>query len=137
MKNYTAIDRFFNRFRKNGIWVYTGLVLFLTLYAWYSLNHLPTIPKRLKDKKSKSPDLEKDNEYKLHHLHEGETGVKLRLNLFHSVVPKDDGDVHVVDTWDKQQLFTYLLDYRIFPDIDADIDQVRLQAKEVYNQAKA
>lgn len=43
-KYYTPLDRFINKFRRKGFWLYTGLITISLLYMFYELSHLPSIP---------------------------------------------------------------------------------------------
>lgn len=43
-KYYTPLDRFINKFRRKGFWLYTGLITISLLYMFYELSHLPDIP---------------------------------------------------------------------------------------------
>jgi len=77
-------------------------------------------------------DLHDRIEYKLSHLHDGETGVKLHQDPYKSVTSKGD---HIVDTWDKHQLFDYLHNQRIFPDVDEDLETIRQHVKQMYDES--
>ena len=43
-KYYTPLDRFINKFRRKGFWLYTGLITISLLYMFYEISHLPDIP---------------------------------------------------------------------------------------------
>ncbi|KAG5420050.1 hypothetical protein I9W82_001930 [Candida metapsilosis] len=43
-KFYTPLDKFINKFRRKGFWLYTGLVTISLLYMFYELSRLPEIP---------------------------------------------------------------------------------------------
>lgn len=128
MKNFTSIDRLINKFRKKGIYLYTTIVIFSTIYAFYSLNSIK--PKNNNDKSIKNI---KDIKKKINELKKDEEKKGL-LEENKDYLESNDSNIHPVDSWTKSQLYTYLLDFRVFPDIDDDLESVRLKVKHIYDK---
>lgn len=75
---YTPIDRFINKLRRKGFWLYTGLITVSFVYVIFSISNLPSLPppppssspktKRKKDKmvsKSTKERIENEDEVEL------------------------------------------------------------------------
>ncbi|CAK7894140.1 hypothetical protein CAAN1_02S01310 [[Candida] anglica] len=128
---YSAIDRFFNRFRKKGFFIYTSIVVAATIYSMYSLSNLPDVreikdkeTKRLRDKKKKKANdqVEKDKESKLKESDDINDPIKKELAKDHNQI----------DNWTRKQLYSFLGKHNIFPNLDITLDDLKEQAKAVF-----
>lgn len=152
-RQYSPIDKFLNKFKRKGFLLYTGLVLASTLYMMYSVSNLPEVPKERESKKGK-----KKKKVKGRDNGKGKTtrtaisedipgvepGTEPGAQTGTSSFPKSH-DIpletltqsqknHIVYTWSKKELFSYLFDAKIFPDLDDDLDIIRNQVIEVYDK---
>lgn len=45
MRYYTPIDRFLNKIKRKGFFLYSSIILLSTLYVFYSISHSPDVLK--------------------------------------------------------------------------------------------
>lgn len=152
-RQYSPIDKFLNKFKRKGFLLYTGLVLASTVYMMYSVSNLPEVPKERESKKGKKTKKNvkgRDNGKKTTRTAKpGDTpgaepgtepGAKKGTNSFPKTheIPLEtltqSQKNHIVYTWSKKELFSYLFDAKIFPDLDDDLDIIRNQVIEVYDK---
>jgi hypothetical protein len=152
-RQYSPIDKFLNKFKRKGFLLYTGLVLASTLYMMYSVSNLPEVPKERESKKGKKKKKVKGRDNgkgkttrtaKSGDIPGVEPGTEPGAQTGTSSFPKSH-DIpletltqsqknHIVYTWSKKELFSYLFDAKIFPDLDDDLDIIRNQVIEVYDK---
>ncbi|RCK58991.1 hypothetical protein Cantr_07191 [Candida viswanathii] len=128
-KFYTPIDRFINKFRRKGFWLYTGIILFSFGYIIYSLSNLPDIPPEKKRKRKMLPkstrkEIEQEEEIDL-----GPSEPAVPLEQSHS-------NDHVINTWPKRKLFEFLFNEKIYPDVEEDLSLVKKQVIEIFEFKK-
>ncbi|EGW35451.1 uncharacterized protein SPAPADRAFT_58687, partial [Spathaspora passalidarum NRRL Y-27907] len=52
-KYETGLDRFVNKYKKKGFWLYSGVILLSVGYVMYEISHLPQLPDNKEKKKLK------------------------------------------------------------------------------------
>lgn len=124
-----------------------------TLYMMYSVSNLPEVPKERERKKGKKKKKVKGRDNgkgktnrtaKSGDIPEVEPGTEPGAQTGTNSFPKSN-DIpletltqsqknHIVYTWSKKELFSYLFDAKIFPDLDDDLDIIRNQVIEVYDK---
>ncbi|CAH2355170.1 hypothetical protein CLIB1423_22S01332 [[Candida] railenensis] len=153
MKYYSAIDRFFNKFRKKGFLLYATLVIAATAYSFYSISNLPDVKEleQLKEQKRKKEQLkksetdkkkevkaeeeeeeQKDAETKK--LKESESPSKKSSSLF--VDEELSKDHSKIDNWSRRELHSYLSRHKIYPDLDTSLEDLIEQVKVIYYENK-
>ncbi|KAI5954916.1 hypothetical protein KGF54_001477 [Candida jiufengensis] len=43
-KYYTPLDKFINKLKRKGFWLYTGMIAISVLYLFYEISNLPNLP---------------------------------------------------------------------------------------------
>ncbi|KAI5965961.1 uncharacterized protein KGF55_001325 [Candida pseudojiufengensis] len=43
-KYYTPLDRFINKLKRKGFWLYTGMIALSVFYLMYEISNLPSLP---------------------------------------------------------------------------------------------
>lgn len=130
---YSPLDRFLNRFKRKGFYLYSGLILVSTLYVMYSISNpidKDREQKRLREERKKERE-EKREQRKLKDRKAKTKRTETDIEL--DTLARD----HIIHTWTKKQLFSYLFEQRIFPDIDDDLDIVRSQVIDIYDKREA
>ena len=134
---YTPIDRFINKLRRKGFWLYTGLITVSFVYVIFSISNLPSLPppppsssptsKRKKDKmvsKSTKERIENEDEVEL-----GPSDPVVPLEQTHS-------NDHIINSWSKRQLYQFLFEEKIYPDVDEELNTIKKQVIEIYEFKK-
>lgn len=57
---YTKLDRFINKIKRQGFFLFSSLVVVLMAYGIYSMGNLPQLPERVPKKKKKAKKGTKD-----------------------------------------------------------------------------
>ncbi|KAK6454962.1 uncharacterized protein RJT20DRAFT_53981 [Scheffersomyces xylosifermentans] len=126
---YTPFDRFFNKFKRGGFWIYSGLIVASTLYLIFSLSRLPSIPPPPK-RKPKLPETD-ETVAKVEARKEAiKEAVKEAVAEQQQPVPEN---AHIVYSWSRRELYSYLMNERIYPDVDDDLNTVRNKAIVIYD----
>lgn len=128
-KFYTPIDRFINKFRRKGFWLYTAIILFSVGYLFYSISNLPTIPPEKKRKRKMLPKSTKKQ------IEEEE---EVDLGPSDAVIPLEqtNSNDHIINKWSKRKLFEFLFNEKIYPDVDEDLTLVKKQVIEIFEFKK-
>ncbi|KAG7666043.1 uncharacterized protein J8A68_000473 [[Candida] subhashii] len=160
----TGLDRFMNRFRKKGFWIYTGIILGSVGYILYEISRLPEIPAertgRSKKKSTDTATVEVTEEVwtksdcdkqiprssqsgaaKIDQDHDDNNTVKNDLPFQLLFLPfqllllllLEEKEPHPTDAWTKRQLYEFLFNEKIYPDIHEDICIIKRQVRGIYD----
>ncbi|KAK6200175.1 uncharacterized protein RJT21DRAFT_114604 [Scheffersomyces amazonensis] len=162
IRYFTPLETLINKIKRHGFWLYSGIIIVSTVYLIFSVSTIPAIPppppkkkKRIEDVKDKKLDTNgsdiDSSRSKLLNGHENGTKryspikteddiVNIEQNQRPGEVTKQESNEeetssnkHVVDTWSKRELYRYLFEQKIFPEINEDITLVRKRAIEIYD----
>lgn len=158
----TGLDRFMNRFRKKGFWIYTGIILGSVGYILYEISRLPEIPaertgrskKKLTDtatvevteevwtkldcdkqipRSSQLGAAKIDQDHDDNNTVKNENGKVEEKNGKVEEEEEEEKEPHPTDAWTKRQLYEFLFNEKIYPDIHEDICIIKRQVRGIYD----
>ncbi|CAI5759344.1 unnamed protein product [Candida verbasci] len=152
-KFYTPMDKYLNKAKRKGFWLYTGIILVSLGYIMYEISNLPELPPDPKDKKNETIKEEKEEkegkEKKQDHVIESiprrksthaeiEQEEEVDLGPSNPIIPIDQTheDDHIIYKWSKKKLFQFLFDNKIYPDVSENLIVIRKQVVEIYEIKK-
>lgn len=137
---FDFVSRYLTKVKRKGYLIYVGIVVASLIYVMYSVSNLPTVgppPKDSKDgkviKKQKKGTANTSNDKKdKKDKKDNNTDITLDLHEELNTTLTEDEVTLKVKTWSKRELYGYLIQEKIYLDINADIEDVRRQVVQVY-----
>lgn len=137
---FDFVSRYLTKVKRKGYLIYVGIVVASLIYVMYSVSNLPTVgppPKDSKDgkviKKQKKGTANTSNDKKdKKDKKDKNTDITLDLHEELNTTLTEDEVTLKVKTWSKRELYGYLIQEKIYLDINADIEDVRRQVVQVY-----
>lgn len=136
---FDFVSRYLTKVKRKGYLIYVGIVVASLIYVMYSVSNLPTVgppPKDSKDgkviKKKKGTANTSNDKKDKKDKKDNNTDITLDLHEELNTTLTEDEVTLKVKTWSKRELYGYLIQEKIYLDINADIEDVRRQVVQVY-----